>query len=112
LKDAPELEAKTIFDHLVGEYPGQYEPGQLRSLQRRISEWRAKEGPEQELFFPTKEHRPGEAMQTDFTWATELGITISGEPFPHMLCHPVLPYSFFIQIGNGLLSVGQSAESR
>jgi len=38
-------------------------------------------------------HRPGEAMQTDFTWATELGITIGGEPFPHMLCHPVLPYS-------------------
>lgn len=92
LKDAPELEAKTIFDHLVEEYPGQYEPGQLRSLQRRMSEWRAKEGPEQELFFP-QEHRPGEAMQTDFTWATEHGITISGEPFPHMLCHPVLPYS-------------------
>jgi hypothetical protein len=38
-------------------------------------------------------HRPGEAMQTDFTWATELEITIQGEPFPHMLCHPVLPYS-------------------
>lgn len=32
-------------------------------------------------------------MQTDFTWATSLGITIAGEPFPHMLCHPVLPYS-------------------
>jgi len=92
LKDAPELEAKTIFDHLVEKYPCQYEPGQLRSLQRRISEWRAQEGPEQELFFP-QEHRPGEAMQTDFTWTTELGITISGEPFPHMLCHPVLPYS-------------------
>jgi hypothetical protein len=92
LKDAPELEAKTIFDHLTEQYPGQYEPGQLRSLQRRVSEWRAKEGPEQEIFFP-QNHRPGEAMQTDFTWATELGITISGEPFPHMLCHPVLPYS-------------------
>lgn len=92
LKDAPELEAKTIFDYLIEKYPAQYEPGQLRSLQRHICEWRAKEGPEQELFFP-QEHRPGEAMQTDFTWATELGITILGEPFPHMLCHPVLPYS-------------------
>ena len=92
LKDAPELESKTIFDHLIEKYPDQYEPGQLRSLQRRVSEWRAKEGPEQELFFP-QEHLPGEAMQTDFTWATELGVTILGEPFPHMLCHPVLPYS-------------------
>lgn len=32
-------------------------------------------------------------MQTDFTWAKGLGITIGGEPFPHMLCHPILPYS-------------------
>ena len=92
LKDAPELEAKTIFDHLIEKYPGQYKPGQLRTLQRRITEWKAREGPEQELFFP-QEHLPGEAMQTDFTWATKLGITVSGEPFPHMLCHPVLPFS-------------------
>jgi hypothetical protein len=32
-------------------------------------------------------------MQTDFTWASALGITIGGEPFPHLLCHLVLPYS-------------------
>ncbi len=32
-------------------------------------------------------------MQTDFTWATVLGITICGVAFPHMLCHTVLPYS-------------------
>ena len=92
LKDAPELEAKTIFDHLTEKYPDQYKPGQLRTLQRRVTEWKAKEGPEQELFFP-QDHRPGEAMQTDFTWATKLGVTISGDPFPHMLCHPVLPFS-------------------
>jgi len=92
LKDVPELEAKTIFEHLLEKYPGQYKPGQLRTLQRRVNQWKAKEGPEQELFFP-QEHLPGEAMQTDFTFATELGITISGVPFPHMLCHPVLPFS-------------------
>jgi len=38
-------------------------------------------------------HRPGEAMQTDFTSGNELGVTIVGEPFDHLLCHPVLPYS-------------------
>jgi hypothetical protein len=40
--------------------------------------WRAKHGPDKEIF--PQEHRPGEAGQTAFTWATELGITIQGEP--------------------------------
>jgi Mu transposase, C-terminal domain len=44
------------------------------------------------VFFP-QEHRPGEAMQTDFTWGKKLEVTIGGEAFPHMLCHAVLPYS-------------------
>ena len=92
LRAAPTLEAKTIFDDLVLRHPGRYAEGQLRTLQRGIRAWRASEGPPKEVFF-AQEHRPGEAMQTDFTWATELGITIAGEPFPHMLCHPVLPYS-------------------
>jgi len=92
LENAPELEAKTLFEWLQGESPGRYQEGQLRTLQRRVREWRAISGPPKEVFF-AQEHRPGEAMQTDFTWATKLGITIVGEPFPHMLCHPVLPYS-------------------
>lgn len=32
-------------------------------------------------------------MQTDGTWMTELGITIQGQAFPHLLIHSVLPYS-------------------
>lgn len=92
LEEAPELEAKTLFEHLLVEKPDGYEPGQLRTLQRRVRRWRALEGPPKEVFF-AQEHRPGEAMQTDFTWANELGITIEGEPFPHLLCHVVLPYS-------------------
>jgi len=90
LRDAPELEAKTIFELLLD--PAKYEPGQLRTLQRRVRQWRAAEGPDKVVFF-AQVHRPGEAMQTDFCWATELGIIIGGEPFPHLLCHPVLPYS-------------------
>ena len=92
LVEAPELEAKTLFEFLVAEHPERYEPGQLRTLQRRVLEWRAQEGPEREVFF-AQEHRPGEAMQTDFTHCEELGVAIAGEPFPHQLCHPVLPYS-------------------
>jgi len=92
LEDVPELEAKTLFEDLQERHPGKFEPGQLRTLQRRVKQWRAQRGPEKTVFFP-QEHRPGEAGQTDFTHATELGITISGAPFAHMLCHFVLPYS-------------------
>lgn len=92
LSDAPELEAKALFEDLLSRYPDRYDQGQLRTFQRRVKQWRATEGPDREVFFP-QEHRPGEAMQTDFTWGNELGITVGGEPFPHLLCHPVLPYS-------------------
>lgn len=92
LVDAPELEAKALFEHLQSLTPGRYQEGQLRTLQRRIGRWRAQHGPPVEVFF-AQVHRLGEAGQTDFTWGTELGITIAGKPFEHMLCHFVLPYS-------------------
>ena len=92
LRDAPGLEAKTLFEDLVCRVPGKYEPNQLRTLQRRVREWRASSGPPKEVSFP-QEHRPGEAMQTDFTNCDELRVTIGGESYPHLLCHSVLPYS-------------------
>ena len=92
LVDAPELEAKTLFEFLLAQHPERYEPGQLRTLQRRVLEWRAQEGPEVEVFF-SQEHRPGEAMQTDFTHCEKLLVTVANEPFPHQLCHTVLPFS-------------------
>ena len=92
LKHAPELEAKILFEDLMKRKPERYEPGQLRTFQRRVLHWRATQGPDVEVFFP-QVHRPGEAMQTDFTSGNKLGITIQGEPFDHLLCHPVLPYS-------------------
>lgn len=92
LEEAPELEATTLFDHLSGRKPEAHTAGQLRTLQRRIRAWRAQRGPEREIFFP-QAHRPGEAIQTDFTHATVLGVTICGAPFDHQLCHSVLPFS-------------------
>jgi hypothetical protein len=98
LKAAPELEAKALFEHLLGgdpqkpQKPIKYDPGQLRTFQRRVKQWRATEGPDKEVFF-AQEHRPGEAMQTDFTSGNELAITIRGVPFEHLLGQSVLPYS-------------------
>ena len=91
LGDAPELESKALFEWLCEQHPGRYEPGQLRTLQRRIRRWRAQSGPEKRVFF-SQAHRPGERAQTDFTRCGELGITILGEVFLHLLCHVVLPY--------------------
>ena len=38
-------------------------------------------------------HSPGEAIQSDFTHATDLAVTLDGTPFPHLLFHSVLTYS-------------------
>src|SRR6266542_1913129 len=92
LEAAPGLEAKTLFELLCEERPGRYEAGQLRTLQRRIRQWRAQRGPERQVFF-AQAHRPGEAGQTDFTEASSLGVRIAGELFVHLLCVFVLPFS-------------------
>ena len=88
----PELEAKTLFELLQEQHPERYADGQLRTLQRRVRSWRAARGPEQEIML-AQLHRAGEAAQTDFTSTTELGVTIAGQPFAHLLCVLVLPYS-------------------
>ncbi len=92
LAAAPELEAKALFEWLQEQKPQQYQPGQVRTLQRRIKHWRATEGPDKVVFF-AQEHIPGEAMQTDFTNGNRLEVTIGGQPLDHLLCHPVLPFS-------------------
>jgi len=92
LRAAPGLTAKTLFDELIAAEPDRYQPGQLRTLQRRVKIWRAESGPVQELFFAQR-HRAGEAAQTDFTDAKDLAIQIGGEPFKHLLCVVSLPYS-------------------
>ena len=92
LAAAPELEAKALFEWLCERYPDMYQEGQVRTFQRRVREWRALEGPPQEVYFP-QEHEPGVRLETDFTWMNSLGITIGGEAFPHLLCHNVLAYS-------------------
>ncbi len=88
---APELEAKTIFEWLCEERPGKYQEGQLRTLQRRIADWRALHRERAAVL--EQVHYPGEVLQTDGVWLTKLGVTIQGEPFKHMLIHSVLTYS-------------------
>ncbi len=88
----PGLEAKTLFEHLQRRYPGRFQDGQLRTLQRRVKQWRALEGPPREVYFPQR-HEPGELAQSDFTHMGSLNVTIRGVPFDHLIYHFVLTYS-------------------
>jgi transcriptional regulator with XRE-family HTH domain len=91
LETAPELEAKTLFEWLCERKPGKYQEGQLRTLQWRVSNWRALN--REQVLTLDQTHQAGEVLQTDGTWMNDLGITIQREAFTHILIHSVLPYS-------------------
>jgi hypothetical protein len=92
LKCSPTVQAKTLFEYLCREHEGKFQQGQLRTLQRRIQNWRALHGEPKEVMFP-QHHLPGQQCQSDFTWMNALNITISGVQFDHLLYHFVLSYS-------------------
>jgi transcriptional regulator with XRE-family HTH domain len=92
LERDPALQAKTLFEVLQQRFPGRYRPGQMRTLQRRIAAWRCLAGPEREVMFE-QVHEPAEAIQSDFTHMSDLGVTLGGEAFGHMVFHAVLTYS-------------------
>ena len=92
LRQAPGLEAKTLLGYLIQRSPDQYNESQLRTLQRRIRNWRAEFGAEQAVIF-NQNIQPGKQTQSDFTCMNALNITINGQTFKHMLFHFILPYS-------------------
>jgi hypothetical protein len=44
------------------------------------------------VFF-AQSYVPGERSQSDYTYMTKVGVTMQGQPFPHLVYHFVLPYS-------------------
>ncbi len=96
--DKRELEATTVLGVLDGKFPGRWGRGQVRTLQRRIRDWRAMFGPDKEVYFE-QVHVPGREGAFDFTHGTELGVTIDGEPFRHLLFEFVLSYSRWTWVG-------------
>lgn len=86
------LEATTLLAELNRRHPEQFSESQLRTLQRRVRQWRALNGPDKEVFFP-QEHPPGREAAYDFTNCDELGVTICGAPFAHLLFELVLSFS-------------------
>ena len=92
LKINPALQPITLLDALEEHAPGKFDHTHLRTLQRRVKRWRAKEGPDQEVIF-LQLHTPGDMGISDYTWANELNITIAGVSFKHKLYHYHLVYS-------------------
>lgn len=92
LASAPALNAVTILEELQRRYPGAVSPALLRTLQRRLRQWRARHGAEREVYF-AQEHPPGRLGLSDFTDCGELGVLVDREPLPHRLYQFALAYS-------------------
>ena len=86
------LQATAVLEWLGERHPGRFSASHLRTLQRRLRDWRALHGPDREVYFQ-QEHPPGREAQTDFTHCVGLGVTVGGEPFDHLLFQFVLSHS-------------------
>ena len=92
LSSSPGLHGKTLLRWLMERYPNQFFTTQLRSLQRRLQEWRSECGPDKPVIFP-QDLKPGQQSQSDYTVMDDLCITLDRQPFSHLLFHFMLPYS-------------------
>ena len=86
------LAAPTVLEWLDERHPGRFGRTHLRTLQRRMRDWRALNGPDREVYFEQK-HPPGREAQMDFTHCDSLKVTIGGEQFDHMLFEFILSHS-------------------
>src|SRR6202044_1535095 len=107
LRTNPGLQAKPLLGELQRRFPGRFSNRLLRTLQRRCKAWRAQQGPAKEVFF-AQVHHPGRLAASDFTHCTDLGVTINGSPFVHMIYHFVLTYSNW---ETGTICFSESLES-
>lgn len=92
LEGAPSLMAVTVLEELQRRHPERFADGVLRTLQRRVSQWRAEHGDEREVFF-AQEHPPGRLGLSDFTVADDLDVSLGGLAFPHRLYQFALAHS-------------------
>lgn len=92
------LEAPVVLAELRRRHGEAYGAGQLRTLQRRMHEWRALHGPGKEVMFE-QQHPPGREGAFDFTDGKELAVTIAGAAFPHLLFQFILSFSKWRSVG-------------
>jgi hypothetical protein len=104
LQNDSALQAVTLLRHLQSEHPLAFPDVSIRrTLERRVRQWRALMGPERDIIF-RQTPEPGYMAPlceggADFTHADELGVTIAGQPFQHLLYHFVMVYSRWEHVG-------------
>jgi hypothetical protein len=92
LRSSPKLKAVTLLRKLQEDHPERFPDSMRRTFERHVSQWRALEGPNKEVFFP-QTYLPGARGLSDFTHMDKLRVTIGGVPFSHLLYHFVLAFS-------------------
>ena len=91
LARAPALTGLTLLEYLEDTFPGQYDGRVLRTLQRRVQQWKAVHGPDKAVIF-RQQAEPGRQGLSDFTHKAP-AITIGGQPFGYLLYQFRLAFS-------------------
>ena len=91
LQTSPGLRPITVLREMQRRHAG-FSDDLRRALERRIRLWQALHGPEREVIF-RQEHPPGQQGLSDFTDASELGVSIAGVALEHRLYHFRLAFS-------------------
>lgn len=95
-------QATFLLQVLQKNHPDKYPDTMLRTLQRKIKEWKALNGPNKEVMF-RQVHAPGDLGISDFTHPDTIEVTVCREPLVHIFYHFRLVYSGFnyVQVFEG-----------
>jgi transcriptional regulator with XRE-family HTH domain len=114
LEKEPRLEALSLFEALQERHPNLYDDT-LRTVQRRVSKWKATQGKPKEVMFKIQ-HEPGVMGLSDFTHLKGVTVTIAGKPLNHILYHYRLAFSGWqyvqvIQGGESFIGLSQGLQN-
>lgn len=91
LEREPRLAPITLFEALQELHPGAYDD-KLRTVERRVKEWKAQHGKPKEVMFKIQ-HEAGVMGLSDFTHLKGVTVTVKGQAFQHILYHYRLAFS-------------------
>jgi hypothetical protein len=92
LENDPDIEARTLFEYFLEQFPDKVEPNQLRSFQRKVKNWRIQYGTDKEVYFD-QITIPGRMAQVDWLDMNRVNIFIEKKHYKHKLIHFTLNHS-------------------
>jgi len=91
LSNEPTLTGLTLWEHLDDNFPEEYPYSLLRTLQRRVADYKLEHGPSKDVIF-RQSFPAGVQGMSDFTHP-DTKITIAGAQFKHIIYQFVLTHS-------------------